>query len=414
MSVTALHSALGLPAGPITESLIDAAVARAVKESNQLDWKSKLPDLKGLSRSEFPKDVAAMANSGGGLIIYGIRESQKAAFERCGTDGLDEAGERALRQAAVVAINPPLFGLSIHQFGAPHNRVVVVEVSASADVPHLIYKNDFFGAPVRNDADTVWMKEREIEAQYRTRIAGKVDSVNALNGLFEEAKQGHVEDERFWFVGVARPRAASSVNRLSKKDAQTILLLAREFSLSLAKHDDEHPLVHVDIVDIRPGLRRWVAPSRPARNGRLPRRESWISLCDDGSVTLLSAVSNTSGNLSRALTRSYVEARTAECAVSDLFSIVRSTGQSQLLSEFDLQVGFHWTGDEPLIITSRDIRGRPANESSTPLRLYSPVNAAADIANDEHAYVEQIGKVALDCINQGGVGRLDALRKAVP
>jgi hypothetical protein len=44
---------------------------------------------------------------------------------------------------------------------------MVVVVPASTEGPHLIYRDDLFGAPIRNDADTEWMKERQIDAMYR-------------------------------------------------------------------------------------------------------------------------------------------------------------------------------------------------------------------------------------------------------
>ena len=56
--------------------------SRPVVETDDLDWKSELPSAKGLSATDYPKDIAAMANSGGGLIVYGVKESQKAATER--------------------------------------------------------------------------------------------------------------------------------------------------------------------------------------------------------------------------------------------------------------------------------------------------------------------------------------------
>jgi len=44
-------------------------------------------------------------------------------------------------------------------------------VPAGADGPHLIYyTNEYFGAPIRDNADTVWMKERQTEAMYRARF----------------------------------------------------------------------------------------------------------------------------------------------------------------------------------------------------------------------------------------------------
>ena len=72
-------------------------------ETTDLDWKSELPPAKGLPQTDFPKDVAAMANSGGGVIVFGVRESQKAATERVDVGEFDEAYERSLRSAATVS-----------------------------------------------------------------------------------------------------------------------------------------------------------------------------------------------------------------------------------------------------------------------------------------------------------------------
>jgi hypothetical protein len=79
MSFTALHRAVGAAPGPLTDDILDVAVAVGAVEANDLDWKSELQPAKGLPQTDFPKDVAAMANSGGGVIVFGVRESQKSA-----------------------------------------------------------------------------------------------------------------------------------------------------------------------------------------------------------------------------------------------------------------------------------------------------------------------------------------------
>ncbi len=66
-------------------------MSSGVVETNDLDWKSELPPAKGIPQTDFPKDVAAMANSGGGVIVFGVRESQKAATERVDVGEFDEA-----------------------------------------------------------------------------------------------------------------------------------------------------------------------------------------------------------------------------------------------------------------------------------------------------------------------------------
>lgn len=82
MIFTALHRALGLPPGPLTDAMLDEAVAADVSETDDLHWKWELPPVSNLSQTDVPKDIAAMADSGGGMIVYGVEEEQKAATER--------------------------------------------------------------------------------------------------------------------------------------------------------------------------------------------------------------------------------------------------------------------------------------------------------------------------------------------
>ena len=58
----------------ITWTDIDALVSENIEESQHLDFKRKIPDAKHASRRGFLRDVCAMANSGGGDIVFGIDE----------------------------------------------------------------------------------------------------------------------------------------------------------------------------------------------------------------------------------------------------------------------------------------------------------------------------------------------------
>lgn len=57
-------------------SLLDlqSLISDRVEESTQLDYKSGIDKTKEKWKSEIAKDVSAMANSNGGVIIYGIKE----------------------------------------------------------------------------------------------------------------------------------------------------------------------------------------------------------------------------------------------------------------------------------------------------------------------------------------------------
>jgi len=74
MGFPALHRLLGRRAGPLTNDMLDVAIVGGVRETDDLDWKSELPEAKDPSQSDVVKDVAAMANSGGGMIVFGSRK----------------------------------------------------------------------------------------------------------------------------------------------------------------------------------------------------------------------------------------------------------------------------------------------------------------------------------------------------
>jgi predicted HTH transcriptional regulator len=169
MAFTPLHRLLGRQPSPFTDELLSAAVEAGIVETDDLDWKRDLPPPKELPKADFPKDIAAMANSGGGMIVYGVVEQHKAAAGRADTGDLTEVHERSLHSAAITAITPPVFGLEVYRLGIDPRAVAVV-VPGSVDGPHLIYEGEYFGAPIRNNSDTVWMKEREIAAMYRARF----------------------------------------------------------------------------------------------------------------------------------------------------------------------------------------------------------------------------------------------------
>ncbi|GAB2829185.1 hypothetical protein GCM10027176_36730 [Actinoallomurus bryophytorum] len=338
MSFTALHRALGVGPGSLTDELLDAAVAAGVTETNDLDWKSELPPAKGLPQTDFPKDAAAMANSGGGVIVFGVCESQKAATERVDVGEVDEAHERSLRSAAIAAISPPVFGLNVHRLGAEGNRAVVVEVPASLDGPHLIYKNEYFGAPVRNDSDTVWMRERQIEAVYRVRFDERRHATEALDALFTEASTGRDTDKRAWVIAVAHPRIPRFRDRLTRDGARAVLSKAGELALVYAGRGGVHPLESVDRLNPRPGLRRWVAVNT-ATGGRSVWKESWASIHHDGSVTLAAAVGGHRMSSDGYFEGWQIESSAIECAVADLMALVRATAEATDNDEYAVRVG---------------------------------------------------------------------------
>ena len=402
MTFTALHRALGLPPGPITNDLLDAAVAAHVEEVDDLDWKSTtLPPVKGLPQHDFPKDVAAMANSGGGLIVYGVTETQKAAAGRSDVGDLDEGHARALRSAAITAISPPVFGLGIHRLVGSHgDRAVVVEVAASVDVPHLIYRGEYFGAPIRNDADTVWMKERQIEAMYRARFEERRHAGEELVALFNEASAGRDTSKLAWLAAVARPRIPRVHSRLSRDDARKVFRRAEQVALSYAADGRPRPLGSVDIYNPRPGLRRWVAVPNTDKGWR----EARLTVHHDGSVTLAAALGGRPTEAADVFAGGgEIHSHDIEGAVADFMALIRATAGATGSDEYDTRVGINWSGSEPLTTIINDPFGFPTADPSGPLPGYTPVAMTVDATAFDSSFYQQVYNLALDCVNQAGV-----------
>lgn len=398
MTFTALHRALGLPPGPITNDLLDEAVTAHTEETDGLDWKSNtLPPPKGLPQHDFPKDVAAMANSGGGLIVYGVTEKQKAATGRDDVGELSEVHERALHSAAVTAISPPVFGLIIHRLvNEAGKRAVVVEVPASVDGPHLIYRNDYFGAPIRNNADTVWMKEREIEALYRARFDERRRATDALNALFGEASAGRDTASRAWLVAVAHPRIPRVNSRLSRDDARAIVKSTEQLALAYAGRHGRHPLEVVDRNNPRPGLRRWVTAPRYE-----DWREVWASVHHDGSVTLAAAIGGRRLAMDEYAGGGDVDPCDVEGGVADFMALTRATAEATGNGEYDVRVGINWTGSGSVTMLRRDSFSNIYDGGSL-VPSYTPVEATVNAAASDGDFAWDVYHLALDCVNQCG------------
>ena len=411
MIFTALHRALGRPPGPLTDELLDAAVAAGAQETDDLDWKRELPPAKSAPQSDFPKDVAAMANSGGGVIVYGVEESEKAATGRVDVGLFDEKHERSLRSAAITAITPPVFGLDVVRLGGEGRRAVAVVVPASVDGPHLIYKQDYFAAPVRNDADTVWMKERQIEAMYRARFDERRHAAEAIGRLFDEAAAGRDTGERAWFVAVGRPRIPrAGVERPSRFHARTVFVEARQLGFELAPGSEVHPLYHVDVLNPRPGLRRWVAVN-VATTEATRSAQAWASMHHDGSVTLAAAVGG------RPLPRRngsfegrQVESTALEAAVADFMALVRVTGQATGSSEYDVRVGLEWTGAGPLALLTVSALGHVYDDGALSVHRFTPVASTVNAGAAEGEFFRQVHDLAQDCVHQGGIAQVQLIR----
>lgn len=406
MTFTPLHQAIGAQPGPIISEMLDELIAQGVEEGDDLDFKKTPPDQKALAQSDFPKDIAAFANSGGGALVFGMAEEVRKATERVDVGEISEAYERTLRSVAVSHIHPPVFALDVVQVGEDGQRALVVVVPASLDGPHLIYRNDYFGAPIRNHADTVWMRERQLEQMYRARFDARSRADQAIDDLYAETAAGRDTNERAWLIAVAVPQLPHAGGRLDQYQARLVIESARRTALEIASAQWVHPFESIDHLNPRRGMRRWVLRNTKD-SGQSRWKAAWISVLDNGSVTLAMAVGgyrHPSGE--GHVPGNEVYGRSIECCVADLMVLLSELAHvSGSHGEYDLRLGIEWTGQEHLLITTVDW----GSEHSIPLARFTPLRASVrpDAQGDD--LQRQIYEVALDAVNQGGLQGLQLI-----
>lgn len=392
--------------------MLDEAIANGTEESNQLDWKEVLPQEKELSQSDVVKDIAAFANSGGGILIFGVAEEGRRATARVDVGDVTESYERTLRRIAVSGIQPPVFGLDVVRLGEQGHRALAVVIPQSVDAPHLIYRNDYFGAPVRNHADTEWMRERQLETLYRARFSERRDSDQALLDLYDELAAGRNTAERAWLVVVAQPRIAVTAPQLDLGAVQAIARDTEPRTLGWVRSTAGiHPFEAVDRLNPRRGLRRWVLVNN--RDGNRSWWEAWMAIHDSGAVSLAHAIGGHRivGPEMETLPGNRIRSRHIECSISDFMALLRETAIAlRVTGEYDLVLGIEWGGDDPLVIETTDGQGFRFDNTSVPLARYTKIRAAVRLDVDDESFHAQVYALALDAVNQGGVQNLQAMQ----
>lgn len=287
---TPLHAALNLPKGPLTYEHIVQAVAAGVGEEAGLDWKKELPERGKVP--ETTKDIAAMANSGGGVIVYGVAESSGRAGTISPVSLLESARSTVLVAAA--AARPIVQGMTLLPLPGSENSeegVVIAIVPGSSNAPHLVGEANKIGVPARNGATTIWLDERSIERAYAERFSLQSSRRDLLEGMVEDLKDRLDLAGQTWLMGVATPLAPTGQHKdLSRQEAYGMLKDGRNRAVQMTPNysDLDRPLarIHHNPERLRVGRRRWIAESNYLDGPDIRSEEAHAEIHHDGSVGL--------------------------------------------------------------------------------------------------------------------------------
>lgn len=115
-------------------------VSTRAPETRTLEYKEALPGQSDADKTEFLADVSSLANTSGGLIIFGIREVEGSAAELKGV-AVPDVDAEVLRLDAIVrsGLDPRLPGLLVRGVPLATGRcIIAVSVPLSWQKPHML------------------------------------------------------------------------------------------------------------------------------------------------------------------------------------------------------------------------------------------------------------------------------------
>ncbi|MGS2664599.1 AlbA family DNA-binding domain-containing protein [Corynebacterium glucuronolyticum] len=413
---TPIHRALGWEAGELTFDLIKHAIEQNVPETSDLDWKRKLYNCKGdESQEEVAKDIAAMANSGGGWIVFGVDEDNKK-------DGAIDIKpvtwsttiQQQLLQIAYAKIGPPVLGIRFFDIPCDEiqegGSVVMMCIPDSRDAPHFAHKGGgAFVAPRRNGPHTVFMTDREIERGFRERFQYADDQERLLQNKFDFASQAMRASDGVFLACAALP-LEPTIHRESPSRA-TIQRLSREGQIPdywLANPSDR---IWTNSRQVIKGMRQWKIKTT-ASTGFLNQK----FLNDDATVLAAFQLGKAPGvetdnnKYPGFESGNHCFAEDLEEAIIDFLAVLRSFAQErQANGGYRIRAGLVGAIGEDIYIR---ISENMEEKLSEPISLFQPVNIEIDILAEPMALLPQINDFALDLVNQAGIEKLRVIAES--
>lgn len=197
-----LSAVFGKPVAELTADDIVLAVGNHVCEAGDLEWKSVLYGRSDKDKYELAKDVAALANAAGGIIVLGVEELDACADTTKPVE-LSGAEEARMQQICNSQVFPYIIGLDIRQLelsASPGRGFFLIVVPRSADAPHAVAKTaETFCYPVRDGLTIRYLREAEIGARYRDRYVARSALASALQKVHDEG-QARVSRSSPWLA----------------------------------------------------------------------------------------------------------------------------------------------------------------------------------------------------------------------
>ncbi|MCO1597419.1 ATP-binding protein [Micromonospora sp. RHAY321] len=206
-----LESIFGTALDTLASHHIHALVTAGVQEAFDLDFKQTLYGGKDQEKRALAGDVAALANTGGGVIVLGVEEDDQARATKAPGVAISDAEVARMRQS-IASLVAPMPAVDILTVPEPTTGVgdddtqqgfIVVAVPRSPGAPHAVLINDGLRFPVRNGATTRYLSEPEVATAYRNRFASAQRQDQRIVEVEREAISRLAMDDNYAWVIVS-------------------------------------------------------------------------------------------------------------------------------------------------------------------------------------------------------------------
>ena len=413
---TPIHRALGLEPGNLTLELIEKAIEAGLEETADFDMKRVVPNLKeDKSKQEIAKDIAAMANSGGGWIIYGVGEGASDIAGSIHPCEWTATEEQQMLNIAYTKIDPPVVGLEFNKISCGENPdekyLVLMHIPDSVDAPHFARaeKNNF-SAPRRNGPHTNPMTYRDIERGFRERFQRGVEQEKTLQGYFEEATEA-LNPEQGVFLAIAAVPVTPKISATPVSE-ETVYQYANQMLNPEFLHNFERTMYEIGFPpnpEAKKGYRRWLI--RTNVNSKVQYRKYF---CDNGSML----ASYQLGYIRRCDELFHDESKKNHClskhiefVIADFMSLLRSYSQGhKVYGTYRIRAGLVGSSDAPITIRTMSNFNEVLEESySEPIKRFQPVSTFIDPLAPIEDVLPPLRTLALDIVNQGGIQNLQVI-----
>lgn len=253
----------------VGRSEIEEILSLQIEEGQQVEFKREPPpNWNDAAKREFRKDVVAMANGGGGIIVYGVNEDGHGRPVSLVPASDSYSSDEIMSSLIVDKIEPRLQDAVVRRIGLSSGDIIVVRIGAPSRRPVCVLEGERRAFPVRQDRLTRPMTYEEIQSEFQDGKA--LREIAALRGFMERNLQSPSPQD-------ALP-ASTQISLLEYTDGEA---LARRLLDDFVETHRDRPLFRLACVPAnlradRPLLRKKVVVQEHLQNPPGLNQNNWF------------------------------------------------------------------------------------------------------------------------------------------